>query len=199
VASEFDFSKTQVVYEKNGVKVTAFPVVHALSGSVGYRLDFAGRSFGFSGDARPSWPLVNACKGVDLLIHECFPPPAVLAKASGLSIERATIALNAAHTSPKGAGKVFSLVKPRMAGMWHTLLSPEVIPLIFSEVAAAYDGPIVQTQDLTVFNVTKEAVAARQAKVSPQLPPTPGVPSVIYRPFEPTPPAWWKDALIPID
>ena len=63
VASEFDFSKTQVVYEKNGVKVTSFPVVHASSGAVGYRLDFAGLSFVFSGDARPSWPLVRACEG----------------------------------------------------------------------------------------------------------------------------------------
>jgi len=116
VVSEFDFSKTQLVYEKNGVKVTAFPVVHALSGAVGYRLDFAGLSFVFSGDARPSWPLVRASEGgVDLLIHECFPPAATLAAESGLSIERATIALNAAHTSPKAAGKVFSLVKPRMA------------------------------------------------------------------------------------
>jgi ribonuclease Z len=200
VASEFDYSQTQVVYEKNGVKVTAFPVVHALSGAVGYRLDFAGLSFVFSGDTRPSWPLVRACEGgVDLLVHECFPPAATLAAASGLSIERATIALNAAHTSPKGAGKVFSLVKPRMAGLWHTLLSPEVIPLIFSEVGAVYDGPIVQTQDLTVFNVTKEAVVARQAQVSDQLPPIPGVPSVAYKPFEPTPPAWWKEALIPVD
>ena len=59
VVSEFDFSQTQVVYEQNGVKVTAFPVVHALSGAVGYRLDFAGLSFVFSGDARPSWPLVR--------------------------------------------------------------------------------------------------------------------------------------------
>jgi len=33
--SEFDFSKPQVVYEKNGAKVTAFPVVHALYGAVG--------------------------------------------------------------------------------------------------------------------------------------------------------------------
>ena len=114
------------------MKVTAFPVVHALSGAVGYRLDFAGLSFVFSGDARPSWPLVRACKGgVDLLIHECFPPAAVLAAESGLSIERATMALNAAHTSPKAAGKVFTLVKPRMAGLWHTLLSPRVIPLVF--------------------------------------------------------------------
>jgi ribonuclease Z len=86
-----------------------------------------------------------------------------------------------------------------MAGLWHTLLSPDVIPLVFSEIGAVYDGAIVQTQDLTVFNVTKEAVVARQAKVSDQLPPIPGVPSVVYKPFEPTPPAWWKEALIPVD
>jgi len=200
VASEFDFSQTQVVYEKNDVKVTAFPVVHALSGAVGYRLDFAGLSFVFSGDARPSWPLVRACKGgVDLLIHECFPPAATLAAESGLSIERATIALNAAHTSPKAAGKVFKLVKPRMAGLWHTLLSPQVIPQVFSELGAVYDGPVVQTQDLTVFNVTKEAVVARQAKVLDQLPPIPGVPRVPYTPVQPKPPAWWAEALIPVD
>jgi ribonuclease Z len=200
VVSEFDFSRTQVVYDKHGVKVTAFPVVHALSGAVGYRLDFASLSFVFSGDACPSWPLVRACEGgVDLLIHECFPPAAALAAASGLSIERATIALNAAHTSPQAAGKVFKLAKPRMAGLWHTLLSPQVIPMVFSELGAVYDGPVVQTQDLTVFNITKEAVVARQAKVSDQLPPIPGVPRVDYTPVQPTPPAWWAEALIPID
>ena len=134
VVSEFDFSQTQVVYDKNGVKVTSFPVVHALSGAVGYRIDFADLSFVFSGDTRACWPLVHACKGgVDLLIHECFPPAAALAAATGLSIERATIALNAAHTTPQAAGKVFGLVKPRMAGLWHTLLSPQIIPLVFSE------------------------------------------------------------------
>jgi ribonuclease Z len=200
VASEFDFSKTQVVYEKNGVKVTSFPVVHALSGSVGYRLDFAGLSFAFSGDACPSWPLVRACDGgVDLLIHECFPPAAALAAASGLSIERATIALNSAHTSPRGAGKVFSLVKPRMAGLWHTLLSPQVIPMIFSELETVYSGPVVQTQDLTVFNVTKEAVVVRQAKVQDQLPPIPGVQRVDFKPVAVPPPDWWKDARLPVD
>lgn len=201
VVSEFDFSKTQVVFEKNGVKVTSFPVIHALSGAVGYRLDFAGLSFVYSGDARPSWPLVRACEGgVDLLIHECFPPAAALAAASGLSIERATMALNAAHTSPKAAGKVFTLAKPRMAALWHTpLLSPQVIPLIFSELATVYGGPVVQTQDLTVFNVTKDAVVARQAKVLDELPPIPGVPLMEYTPVLPQPPAWWAEALIPVE
>ena len=200
VVSEFDFSQTQVVYEENGVKVTSFPVVHAKSGAVGYRIDFAELSFVFSGDTRACWPLVRACEGgVDLLIHECFPPAAALAAASGLSIERATIAINAAHTSPRAAGKVFAFVKPRMAGLWHTLLSSQVIPLVFTELSAVYDGPVVQTQDLTVFNITKEAVVARQAKVLDQLPPIPGVPRVAYTPVAQTPPAWWAEALIPLD
>jgi ribonuclease Z len=200
VVSEFDFSHTQVVYEENGVKVTSFPVVHALSGAIGYRIDFADLSFVYSGDTRACWPLVRACEGgVDLLIHECFPPAAALAAASGLSIERATMALNAAHTSPRAAGKVFGLVRPRVAGLWHTLLSPQVIQLIFSELGAVYNGPVVQTQDLTVFNVTKEAVVARQAKVLDQLPPIPGEQRVVYTPVAQMPPDWWAEALIPFD
>jgi ribonuclease Z len=200
VASEFDFSKTQVVYEENGVRVTSFPVVHALSGAVGYRLDFAGLSFVFSGDTRACWPLVRACEGgVDLLIHECFPPAAALAAASGFSIEGATIALNRAHTSPTGAGKVFGLVKPRVAGLYHTLLSPQVIHMVFSELGGVYNGPVVQTQDLTVFNVTKEAVVARQVKQFDQLPPTPGKQRMAFSPVAVPPPDWWAEALIPLD
>jgi ribonuclease Z len=198
--TEFDFSQTQVVYEANGVSVTSFPVIHALSGAVGYRFDFAGLTFVHSGDTRAGWPLVHACEGgVDLLIHECFPPAAALAAATGLSIERATIALNAAHTSPRAAGKVFGLVRPRMAGLWHTFLSPQVIPLMFSELRAVYDGPVVQTQDLTVFNVTKDAIVARQARVIDQLPPIAGEQRVAYTPVAPPPPDWWADALIPLD
>jgi ribonuclease Z len=197
---EFDWSQSGVVYEANDVRVISFPVVHALSGAVGYRLEFAGLSFAFSGDTCAAWPLVRANEqGVDLLIHECFPPAAVLAAASGLSIERATIALNAAHTSPTAAGKVFSLVKPRVAGLWHTLLSQQVIPLIHDELSRVYEGPVVQTQDLTVFNITEEAVVSRQAQVMDQLPPTPGVPREPFTPTLPTPPEWWAEARIPLD
>jgi ribonuclease Z len=198
--TEFDFIQTQVVYEANDVTVTSFPVIHAASGAVGYRFDFAGLTFVHSGDTCPGWPLVRACEGgVDLLIHECFPPAAALAAATGLSIERATIALNAAHTSPTAAGKVFGLVRPRMAGLIHTFLSPQVIPLIFAELRTVYEGPVVQTQDLTVFNVTDDAVVARQAQVVDQLPPIAGEQRVDYTPVAPPPPAWWADARIPVD
>jgi ribonuclease Z len=143
---------------------------------------------------------VRACEGgVDLLIHECFPPAKALAAASGLSIERATIAINAAHTSPKAAGKVFGLVKPRMAGLWHTMLSPQVTPMIFEELGSVYDGPVVQTQDLTVFNITKDSIVARQVNQFDQLPPTPGKQRVTFTPVVEEPPEWWADELIPLD
>jgi ribonuclease Z len=199
VGTEFDFSQTQVIYEQNGVTVTSFPVVHCISGSVGYRLDFAGLSFAFSGDSLPGWPLVNACKGVDVLIHECFPPAAALAAASGLSIERATIALEAAHTSPKAVGKVFSLVQPRLACLWHTLLSPQVVAMLFAELGGVYQGPVLQTQDLTVINITKEAIVSRQAKVESQLPPIAGQQRTTFTPFQVPHPDWWAEALIPLD
>jgi ribonuclease Z len=200
-AEEFDFSQTQIVYEASGVTIASFPVVHALSGAVGYRIEFAGLTFVHSGDTRPCWPLVRACEGraVDLLIHECFPPAQVIASAMGMPIERAEVILNQAHTSPRGAGKVFDLTRPRMAGLWHTQLGATTAPLIVEDLRKVYSGPVVQTQDFTVFNLTKEAVIARQARVEPQPQPAPGKPGSEPEARPPEEPDWWAQALIPID
>jgi ribonuclease Z len=58
---------------------------------------------------------------------------------------------------------------------------------------------VVQTQDLTVFNITKEAVVASQAKVLDQLPPIPGEQRVAFVPEAREPPARWAEAIIPLD
>jgi len=195
--TEFDALAPQVVYEEHGVRITAFPVVHALDGAVGYRVDFAGLSVVHSGDTRPCWPLVRASEGgIDLLIHECFPSPELLAAATGDPVERfETIAT--IHTVPRMAGRVFNLVEPRMAALWHTVLVPPLVSGIFEQLHSVYDGPVVQTQDLTVFNVTKEAVVARQAEAVAQAFAVPGE-ATIEPTFgqRPPPPAWWKDAIM---
>jgi len=199
VGAEFDASVTSVVYEQNGVTITAFPVIHALHGAVGYRVDFAGVSMVFSGDTHPCWPLVHAAQGTDLLIHECFPSAATFAAVMGVSLERVQI-ITSAHTVPRTAGKVFSLVQPRMGALWHTFLVPAVVVPILEEVSAVFDGPIVQTQDLTIFNITPESVVARQVQAAPQSVAVPGesrlVPTYGTRP---EPPAWWAEAIIPDD
>ena len=200
VANEFAFRDEDVVYGRNGVTIRSFPVIHAIDGAVGYRVDFAGLSMVFSGDNGPSWPLVRACEGgVDLLIHECFPTADDLAEMMGMPPERANIIINMAHTSPRAAGMVFDLTKPRMAGLWHTMLSPTVPAALLAELRKVYDGPVVQTQDLTVFDISEEAIVVRQADVDPQPSPVPGEPRTAEHPSQTTPPEWWADERIPID
>lgn len=85
-ATEVPFDSTEVIYERNGVIITSFPVIHALNGAVGYRVDYGGQSVVFSGDTVPTMTLVEAAQGCDLLIHEGFPPPEVLAQLSGIPL-----------------------------------------------------------------------------------------------------------------
>ncbi len=48
------------------------------------------------------------------------------------------------------------------------------VDAVLEEISASYTGPVTVTQDLTVFNVTREAVTARQAKVNDAAPPVHG-------------------------
>ena len=150
------------------------------------------------GDTRPGQPLVRASEGgVDLLVHECFPPPEVMAKAMDAPVERAAMILNLSHTIPAAAGTVFSHVKPRMAGLTHTLISPPVVPAMFDSLRTTYEGPVVQIQDLTVFNITEASVVVRQAQVNPQPPIVVGQPTLSPTVDEPPEvPEWWAEALL---
>ena len=60
-----------IVYEKDGVKVTAIDVNHGelIKPSFGYRIDYKGRSVVISGDTKYHPPLAKAAAGVDLFIH----------------------------------------------------------------------------------------------------------------------------------
>jgi len=200
ITTEVPFDRTASVYERNGVTVTSFPVVHVMNGAVGYRIDFAGRSVVFSGDTRPCHPLVDACDDADLLIHETFPSAAVFAKKAEVPEDLAEAIVNGVHTSPAMAGRVFALAGARMSAMWHFVADHETVGPAFSEMRANYDGPVVISQDLTVFNVTKGAVVARQASVDPMAWPVVGQTQITGPPIATPhhPPGWWADALITI-
>lgn len=163
--TEIPYDRTEVIYERNGVRITSFPVIHALNGAVGYRLDYAGRSVVFSGDTVPAHTVVEAARGCDLLIHETFVPPAVFAELMRFPLETAELVVNEAHTSALAAGVVFDMVRPRMAAMWHCHVVDGYIEPVFDDLRRSYSGPATLCQDLTVFNVTAEAVTARQTQV----------------------------------
>ena len=59
-------------------------------------------------------------------------------------------------------------------------------------------GPVVISQDLTVFNITKDAVVARQATIDPYAWPVVGPSQETGPPMSAPhePPAWWAGALL---
>ena len=155
------------MYERNGVRISSFPVIHILNGSVGYRLDYNGLSVVFSGDTRPSHTLVDACDGADLLIHETFPSAGVFAQKAGVPLAFAEQIVNGVHTSPAAAGGVFARAGARMSVMWHLAVDHETVGPVFTEMRTKYDGPVTIAQDLTTFTITKDAVVARQTIIDP--------------------------------
>jgi ribonuclease Z len=196
VGHEIPFDHPETVYERNGVTVSCFPAIHGLSGALGYSVAYAGLKVVFSGDTRPCRHVVEAAVDADLLIHECFQSPAVLAQAAGLPLETALNITKSAHTIPDQMGKILDLTKPRMGALWHLDVTPGV-DSVFDEVGAHYSGPVTVSQDFTVFNVTSDAVVARQAKVNDAAPPVHG-PSQTSPELDPlpTPPTWWAEALL---
>jgi ribonuclease Z len=196
--TEVPFETTSTVYERNGVRISSFPVIHILNGAVGYRLDYAGLSVVFSGDTRPSHTLVDASDGADLLIHETFPSASVYAQKAGVPLAFAEQIVNGVHTSPTAVGKVFKRAGARMSVVWHFAVDHETVGPALTEIRAQYDGPVTIAQDLTRFTITKDGVVTGQATVDPYAWPVAGPTAITGPPMSAPkpPPAWWADALI---
>ncbi len=148
-----------VVYEANGVRVTAFLVDHGpVKPAFGYRVDYRGRSVVLSGDTRPSDNLVKFASGADLLIHEAGrwkqdpaligAPDELLPNSRQTRGQAKTIAAH--HTDGVEAGRVFQAAKPKLAVFSHFNGDPQ---RILSLVRQTYAGPVEVGEDLMTIDV----------------------------------------------
>jgi len=138
-----------VVYDKDGVTITAFTVDHGVvKPAVGYRIDYNGRSVVLSGDTRYSEAVIEQAKGVDLLVHE-------VAAASDEMAEKvpAIPRILDIHTTPEEAAKVFSKAAPKMAVYSHIVLFGVDEDELEKTTRAHYDGPLIIGEDLMTFHI----------------------------------------------
>jgi ribonuclease Z len=153
-----------IVYQNNGVTVTAFLVDHhPVKPAFGYRVDYQGHSVVFSGDTTASPNLVKYAQGTDVLIHEVI-----------IESPTATTSNNpilAYHTTPEQAAGIFSQVAPKLAVYTHIVGAVGSGPqgLVGRTRAGGYPGPLAVGQDLSYFDIGDT--------VSAQICPTPA-PSV---------------------
>ncbi|NCF20685.1 MAG: MBL fold metallo-hydrolase [Haliea sp.] len=174
VIHEFDYRKeNQVVYEERGVKISSWPAIHSLDGSVSYRLEWNGLSFVFGGDTRPNRWFIKYAVDADFVIHECFPTPEGLARFNQWEMRPSTFVSSYIHTPPEGFGKVMSAVRPRMAVAYHTVLLPDIYQGMLEAIRKTYDGPLTIATDLTVWNVSKDKIVTRAAVFPDRVTPPP--------------------------
>lgn len=139
-----------VVYSKNGVTVTAFLVDHnPMSPSYGFRVDYQGKSFVYSGDTTYSPNLISKAKNVDLLVHEVYGYD----RAGGPEIYDY-------HTSPEDAARVFNATTPKQVVFTHIVTPPgkTATDMVNRTRAAGYTGPLTPGVDLMVINIGASAV-----------------------------------------
>jgi ribonuclease Z len=156
--------KEGVVYDNNGLKITAFDVDHgqAVKPSLGYRIDYANRSVVLSGDTRPFENLIRFSQGADVLVHEVG-----AAEEELLSSSAAVQRIIAHHATPEEAGKIFARVKPKLAVYSHlvmlnsnTVSAPTTEDLI-TMTRKTYSGPLEIGEDLIVIEVGEEVKVRR--------------------------------------
>ncbi len=155
-----EFSADGVVFQKDGVRVSAFEVDHGevIKPAYGYRIDYGGRSVVISGDMRLSENVVKHGTGADLLIHELGAAKAELLKNPAMQriIDH--------HTTPRDVGRVFERARPTLAVYTHIVrLSNATIPEpslaeILAETRETYAGPLVFGEDLMTFDVSARGV-----------------------------------------
>jgi ribonuclease Z len=154
-----------VLYEKSGVKISAFEVDHApVKPAFGYRIDFGGRSVVLSGDTRFSENLIRHSQGVDLLIHEVVSPETL--QRTGVPPERAKNII-AHHTTPEQAGEVFARTKPKLALYSHIVRPTATEQEIIAPTRKTYAGPLELGEDLMVIEVGDRVTVRRPPSLGP--------------------------------
>lgn len=163
-----------VVFERNGVKVTAFLVDHGglLEPAYGYRVDHRERSVVVSGDTRQSESLIKAAAGVDVLVHEVIAAPTALLAQSETA--RRIVGF---HTLPEDAGRVFARVRPRLAVYSHVVLlttdpafPPPSVTELTPRTKTTYDGPLEVGEDLMSIEIGRDVQVRRGVPPKPPRP-----------------------------
>ena len=155
-AVEFDLGKdpmaSKVIYDTDGVKVTAFNVNHApVYPAVGYKFEYKSRSLVISGDTVYTENLVNQSKNADVLICEALNKELVniinenASLTKGVTTKKITKDIQTYHITPKQAAEIAAKANASRLVLTHIippLPSPILTNLFLGDAKKVYDGKI---------------------------------------------------------
>jgi len=154
-------------YEKDGMRITAFEVEHMpvdfktgkplkfRGQTLGFRIDYKGRSVVFSGDTRSTEKskLLEYGKNADVLIHEVQVPSPGNSKEAKL----ANVSLPV-HSTPEQTSFIFTQTKPRMAVYSHIIPPDTSAEQLIEASRPFYKGPLTVAHDLMKITIGDEII-----------------------------------------
>jgi ribonuclease Z len=161
VKLEADGVNEGMIYDRNGVRVTAFEVDHGGENlpAFGYRISYRGHSAVLSGDTTFNENLIRHAKGTDLLVHEV-----TAAAGSGAENAAQLARISRNHTTPAQAAEVFTRAQPRLAVYNHLLLFGGARPEdLISMTRSGYTGALEVGEDLMRIDIGNEVIITRFA------------------------------------
>ena len=172
--NEFDYmGMNEIIYQENGVTIRSWPAIHSLDGPVSFSLEWNGFKFVFGGDTYPNQWFDEYAQNADLAIHECFIAVPDMIDKFKFTPQSALSVGTQIHTAPEAFGKVMSRIKPRMAVAYHFFNDYDTSHSIHERIRTTYDGPLSLAEDYMVWNITKDDIRVRLAKVDEDVWPPP--------------------------
>ncbi len=167
VVHEFSIEQNayQTIYEKDGIKITAFDVTHEpIEPAVGYAIEYNGKKVVLSGDTKKNDLVAEMAQNCDLLVHEVM----MMSFQQMLEEElrkagmdrNATIIFDIQdyHTDTKEVAELAQNANVKKLVLNHLAPAPDnrIIKQLYMDELEGFEGPIHLADDGDVFIVNGE-------------------------------------------
>jgi ribonuclease Z len=151
-----------VVYDRDGVKITAFAVNHApVTPAFGYRVDWKGKSVTITGDTAPFAALAAAAAKTDVLVSEVLSPRMVkvlvdtLRRTNQPNRAKVMSDIPGYHISPEAAADLATAAKVGLLAFTHIVPSvPGALEgALIGDAGSRFAGPIWIMRDGDLISI----------------------------------------------
>lgn len=156
ISNEFEDLAKQIIYNQDGVKVTAFNVNHfPVTPSVGYAIEYQDKKVVISGDTQAHELVFKMAENADLLIHEVILNS--ILKTTVDILDQKSMTRNAQiithiqdyHTPPKEIVKLANKAKVKTLVLTHLIPSPDnlIVKKLYKKEIKGFNGKVYLAND----------------------------------------------------
>lgn len=148
-----------LIYDTDGLRITAFPVEHGATTPFGYRIEYAGQVVVLSGDTTLTPTLSEASNGADVLLLEVL-SPAMVRYIRDSFPEDVADRIIGLHMTAEQTSQLLTEAQPTLGVYYHTVNNPRSAAGLMKTTARLYGGDVLVSSDLLTITLSAGEVCA---------------------------------------